>query len=65
MELNGRQAVWVFEGNGSLHALAEQYAAGALGVEPKQYNVTLRRTREQMFGFLRGHGIQPPHRQQH
>jgi hypothetical protein len=58
MELNDdREAVWVF--NGSSETVCEQYHDGRALVEPKAYNVTLRKTRDELFRFLNRNGINP------
>lgn len=63
MEINDdRHGVWVFKGDGALHALAEDYHDGCAEVEPKDFNVHLARTRSQLYKFLRRQGVEPPRR---
>lgn len=61
MELEGQNAVWVFDFTSGVRALVSQYHDGEVAVEPREYNKCLRKTRQQMFGFLKRHGLKPPH----
>jgi hypothetical protein len=56
-ELDGQKALWVFSGDGELHATIRQYNAGEALVEPRRYNRTLRETRRELFAFLHKHGL--------
>lgn len=58
MEINDdREGVWVF--NGSADRLATEYHDGDSRVEPRTYNIMLRRTRDELFRFLNKNGINP------
>jgi hypothetical protein len=58
MELNDdKEAVWVF--NGASEAIAALYHAGEARVEPRKYNLTLRKTRDELFRYLNRNGINP------
>lgn len=59
IELDGQKALWVFSGDGDLHATIRQYNAGECMVEPKRYNRVLRETRRTLFAFLRRNGLSP------
>jgi hypothetical protein len=56
-ELQGEKAMWIFSGDGELHATIRSYNAGECLVEPKRYNRTLRETRRELFNFLQKHGL--------
>jgi hypothetical protein len=56
-ELQGEKALWIFSGDGELHATIRAYNAGETLVEPRKYNRTLRETRRELFGFLHHHGL--------
>jgi hypothetical protein len=56
-ELDGEKALWVFSGDGDLHATIRQYNAGECLVEPRRYNKALRETRRALFTFLHHHGL--------
>jgi len=58
-ELNGTKALWVFTGDGELHATIRQYQAGEALVEPRRYNRVLRETRQRLFAFLTANGLPP------
>lgn len=59
MELRGKQAFWVFVSCDGLVDTKNLYDKGDLLVEPRKYNFTLRRTREQLFAYLQENGIKP------
>lgn len=61
MEVRDGKAFWVFEGHAAL-AIQKAYEAGQCRVEPRAYNLELRRVREQLFMFLRANGIHPQQR---
>lgn len=58
MELNDdREGVWVF--NGKTDLIAVKYHEGGCLVEPRSYNLTLRKTRDELFRFLNRNGVNP------
>lgn len=59
LELEGTKALWVFTGDGELHATIRQYNAGECMVEPRRYNRVLRETRQRLFAFLTANGLPP------
>jgi uncharacterized protein DUF5659 len=56
---DGEKAMWVFSGDGDLHATIREYRAGDCRVEPQKYNIKLRETRRMLFQFLQRNGIKP------
>lgn len=56
-ELEGEKVMWVFSGDGELHATIRAYNAGEALVEPRRYNRVLRETRRGLFTFLDSHGL--------
>lgn len=60
MEVNDdREAVWVFPRDEAVDEIVADYHAEACEVEPRAYNVTLRKTRDELFNFLRANDITP------
>lgn len=61
LELDGRTGWWVFpNGDPQLVEIERDYKKGRMEVEPRQYNRVLRRTRRDLFDFLKGKGIKQP-----
>ena len=56
-ELEGEKALWIFTGDGELHATVRAYNAGEALVEPRRYNRVLRETRRGLFAFLHQNGL--------
>lgn len=60
LEMKGEDAAeWIFNGDASVLRITRQYEAGNCQVEPRSYNLILRRTRRQLFEFLTEHGVKP------
>lgn len=56
---DGLNAEWIFKLDREGELLVQDYNDGMAEVEPREYNLMLRRTREQLFAFLKQHGVGP------
>lgn len=59
MVLRGKEAFWVFSGNGGLKKVTDAYEAQLLTVEPRMFTKKLRVTRDELFNFLGKNGVRP------
>lgn len=51
--LDKRAAVWVFNGNGEVHAAAEAYHDGTATVDPRVFMQEVREVRDELYKFLK------------
>jgi hypothetical protein len=59
---DGRNAEWIFKLDEHGQQLVRDYNDGMAEVEPKEYNLKLRATRERLFAFLNNNGVGPAKR---
>jgi hypothetical protein len=56
--IDGSKACWVFSGE-QADVVAEDYKSGECDVDPRKFALELRRTRDDLYAFLRERGVFP------